>query len=367
VNKTILVVVGFVACSVYEPELLDGPSTPTAGSSGTAGDASTAGTEGAQGGSNGQPSDAGSGGDAGAADTGGASGKGGSALGGDAGSDGESGGTAGSGGSAGRSGDGGNAGSSGGAEANAGGSAGGGGVDAGSGGTAGSGGSAGSAGTGGTAGTGGSAGTGGNAGTGGSGGLPGTIETLLIDDFEDGNHQIALEGQTGYWYAYNDGSGTQTPAPADPFAPVTINPAIEGSTSTKAVHVRWQGFTVWGAGFGAAFTDDTTFYDASAYDGITLWARLETGSETRVDLILQEQRSLAPACSVCGHHPIYRLNLSTEWQEFYIPFELFQGDGGGNPSFTELDPSGLYGLQFYRSANQTIDIWVDDIAFYRLE
>jgi hypothetical protein len=198
--------------------------------------------------------------------------------------------------------------------------------------------------------------------------MTGTITELLIDDFEDGDHQIALMGQIGYWYSYNDGTGTQTPAPVDPFAPVTVNPPIDGSSSTKAIHVRWQGFTSWGGGFGAAFTDDSTvYYDASAYDGITFFARIESGSETRVDLIFQEQRALAPACTVCGHHPTYALTLSTSWQRFYLPFAVFQGDGGGDPPFVDLDPSGLYGIQFYRGANHTIDVWLDDVAFYRLE
>jgi hypothetical protein len=232
------------------------------------------------------------------------------------------------------------------------------GAGAGSGGTAGA--SAGSSGAGG-------AGTGGGGGSAGVGGT-GSIEELLIDDLEDGNHQIALMGQVGYWYSYNDGTGTQTPAPVDPFAPVAVNPPIEGSSSTKAIHVRWQGMTAWGGGFGAVFTEDSTvYYDASAYDGITFFARIESGSQTRVDLILAERRSLEPACTVCGHHPIYALTLSTSWQRFYLPFALFQSDGGGDPSFFDLDPSGLYGIQFFRGANQTIDIWVDDLAFYRLQ
>jgi hypothetical protein len=341
-----IVVVCLVACNVYNADLLIGPGK--GGATGSSGSGATAGgSEGGFGGNGGRASSAGSSGEAGgesmsdAGDDGGGSGgvsgsstvgEGGESSGGSAGSL-VNGGTTGGGGS--NSGNGGNAGTG-----------------------AGSGGSSGE-----------SAGSGGaGSGSGGGGGLPGTIEELLIDDLEDGNHQIALLGQVGYWYSYNDGSGTQTPAPADPFTPVTVNPPIDGSSSTKAVHVRWQEMTAWGGGFGATFTEDSTvYYDASAYDGVTFWARVESGSETRVDVILAEERSLAPACTVCGHHPIYALTLGTTWQRFYLPFALFQSDGGGNPSFVDLDPSGLYGIQFFRGANRTVDVWVDDIAFYRLQ
>jgi hypothetical protein len=337
-----IVVLGFVACNVYDAGLLVGPATGgAAGNSGSG--ATSGGAGGGRGGNGGRASSAGSSAEAGAEGMGeageGGRGSGGVSGSGAAGEGGES-----TGGTAGSSGIGGSTGGGGGSMGGSGGNAG---TGAGSGGT-----------------SGGGAGSGGAS---GSSGMPGTIEELLIDDFEDGDHQIALMGQIGYWYSYNDGTGTQTPAPVDPFAPVSVNPPIDGSSSTMAVHVSWQGFTSWGAGFGVAFTDGSTFYDASAYDGITFFARIESGSETRVDLILQEQRSLEPACTVCGHHPIYALTLSTSWQRYYLPFALFQGDGGGDPSFVALDPSGLYGIQFFRGANRTVDLWVDDVAFYRVE
>jgi hypothetical protein len=338
-----LVVLGFVACNVYNPELLLGPATGgAAGSSGSG--ATSGGTEGGHGDDGGRASSAGSSANAGAESTGGAGagglGSGGVSGSGAVGEGGES--PGGEGGLSGSGTTGGSGGSSGGS----------GGTTGGSGGT--------------TGGSGGSSGVGAGSGSGGGGGVTGTIDELLIDDLEDGNHQIALMGQIGYWYSYNDGTGAQIPDPADPFAPVTVSPPIDGTSSTKAVHVSWQGFTSWGAGFGVTFTDTSTFYDASAHDGITFWARIETGSETRVDLIVAEQRSLEPACTVCGHHPTYALTLTTSWQRFYLPFAVFQSDGGGDPSFLDLDPSALYGVQFFRGANHTIDVWVDDLAFYRV-
>jgi hypothetical protein len=333
-----IVVLGFVACNVYNADLLVGPAT--GGAAGTSGlGAISGGAEGGNDDSGGRASSAGSSPKGGAENTGGG-GSGGVSGAGAVGEGGESGG-----------GDGGSSGSGGSSGGNGGSSGGSGGSSGDSGGSSGAG-----------AGSGGGSGVGG----GGGGGATGTIEELLIDDLEDGNHQIALMGQIGYWYSYNDGTGAQTPDPADPFAPVTVSPPIDGSSSTKAVHVSWQGFTSWGGGFGVTFTDTSTFYDATTYDGITFWARVESGSETRVDLIVAEQRSLEPACTVCGHHPTYALTLTTSWQRFYLPFAVFQSDGGGDPSFLDLDPSGLYGVQFFRGANHTIDLWVDDLAFYRV-
>jgi hypothetical protein len=204
-------------------------------------------------------------------------------------------------------------------------------------------------------------GSGGGAGSGGSG-----VVEVLIDDLEDGNHQIALMGQVGYWYVYHDTTaGTQVPDPVEPFAPVALSPSIPGNeSSTRAVHVTWQGFTGWGAGLGAAFTDSADYYDASAQTGVTFWARIDGSSTTRVDVILQERRAISPNCTSCGHHPFRRIDLTTEWQKLYLPFPSFQSDGNGNPSFFDLDPSGLYGIQFFTGPNRNVDIWIDDLAFY---
>jgi hypothetical protein len=215
-------------------------------------------------------------------------------------------------------------------------------------------------------GAGGASGTGGSGGGAGSGGSGGVVE-VLIDDLEDGNHAIALMGQIGYWYVYHDTTaGIQVPEATDTFAPVALTAPIPGNaSSTRAVHVTWQGFTGWGAGLGATFDDTATFYDASAQTGVTFWARVDGSSTTRVDVILQELRAISPNCTTCGHHPFRRIDLTTEWQKLYLPFPSFQSDGNGNPSFFDLDPSALYGIQFFTGPNRNVDIWIDDLAFYK--
>lgn len=334
------------SCSVYDAELLKGAGGVNGGAGGvmqepmggTSGDAGTGGGGTGGGGSHGEGGDAGEGGENATGGENASGGVGGTGTGGASGGNGGVGGAA----------------------SGAGGRGGAGGTTAGSAGEV-----TGGAGSSGSAGAGGAAGSAGSAGTAGSG----SIVELLIDDFEDGNHQIALSGQVGYWYAYNDGSaaGTQSPGPSDPFIPAAVSPAIgENPTSVRAANVTWQDFTVWGAGFGATFTDDDVLYDASLQAGVTFWARIDTGSATRVDVILQEGRSLAPNCTVCGHHPLVTLEFTTEWNKVYLPFDVFQGDGGGDPSFYVVDPSALYGIQFFTGAGQTVQIWVDDMAFYAL-
>jgi len=349
------VLVTLASCSVYDTELLSGAAGGSGGAGGTAAVGPTGGTLGEAGAGAGGTGVGGSVGDGGDGTDGGDGGE--SVTGGGGASGGTGGGTGGTNGGKG---------GAGGTVSGASGSGGVGGNAAGSAGETTGGAGAGTAGSAGAAGTAGSSGSAGSAGSAGSG----SVTEFLIDNFEDGNHQIALSGQVGYWYSYNDGSsaGTQTPGPSDPFIPGTVTPAITGNpTSVRAANVAWQNFGVWGAGFGAAFTDDPALlYDASQYAGVTFWVRIDTGSDTRVDVILQEARSLAPNCTVCNHHPLVTLEFTTVWTKVYLPFSVFLSDGDGDPSFYTVDPSGLYGIQFFTGAGHTVDLWIDDIAFYTM-
>jgi hypothetical protein len=78
---------------------------------------------------------------------------------------------------------------------------------------------------------------------------------------DDGDAAIVnQDGRTGFWYAFNDETGTQTPEA----------PGV--SASKGKICTSGEGFTSWGAGLGAALNADgtnTCEYNASEYRGIT--------------------------------------------------------------------------------------------------
>jgi hypothetical protein len=336
-----LIVLGAAACNIYTPALLDDGDISSGGSSATAGfGGATGGGAGGFAGvvgpvSGGAPP---SGGAAGAFSTGGSATDGGSA-----GSE-----TAGTGGV--------DAGGSGAAGDGAGGTAGGG---------------AGGASAGGAAG-----------GSAGSGTVtdpcvdpPAGVEEL-IDDFED-EDQWLLPGliRNGLWFLFNDGTvaGQQGP---DPLLPAAI-PSGETSAvgSTRVLHTTASGFTVWGTGLGADFIHEKEApYDARAYAGITFWAKVGTGSETRVRFVVPDSTTEpaggkcnnaanAPNNAKCSNHFGVNLILTDSWRKCRVDFADLRQIGGWGLTAPALNAAELYGLQFTIRQNSLVDFWLDDVAF----
>jgi hypothetical protein len=101
-----------------------------------------------------------------------------------------------------------------------------------------------------------------------------TVDDGLIDDFEDGDGQIApLGGRNGTWFTFNDTSGTQTPAPN-----TVVIPEVDPYTTNYFLHSSGTGFALsngnpfFGAGVGTDLRDGPSGalpYDASGYGGVT--------------------------------------------------------------------------------------------------
>jgi hypothetical protein len=232
----------------------------------------------------------------------------------------------------------------------------------------------GSAGTGGATGT----GTGGTGGTGGAGGDT-TADTGapggdMIDDMEDNDGSIlSVNGRVGAWYTYNDltAAATQVPKQGDPFA-MTAG----GRDGTGyAANTHGGGFTVWGAGYGFNFKDPgdgdggslKSTYDASAYSGITFWAKAGAGSDKglRVNVSNKETDPAGAVCAPadkCSDHFGSPVTLTADWAKYTLPFAKMAQSGWGQ-SVAKFDVSTLYAVQFQVGKNTTFDISVDEVAF----
>ncbi|HMI89047.1 MAG TPA: hypothetical protein VK550_33445 [Polyangiaceae bacterium] len=236
-----------------------------------------------------------------------------------------------------------------------------------------------SSGTGGATGTGGAGGSGGTGGSAGSGGdttadtgAPGGGD--MIDDMEDNDGSIAsVNGRVGAWYTYNDATpaATQVPKQGDPFT-MTAG-GREGSGYCANTH--GSGFTLWGAGYGFNFKDPgdgdggskKTTYDASAYAGITLWAKAGPTSDKalRVNVSNKETDPDGAVCAPadkCSDHFGSPLTLTGEWAKYTLPFAKMAQSGWGQ-SVAKFDVSTLYAVQFQVGKNATFDISIDEVAF----
>ncbi len=215
-------------------------------------------------------------------------------------------------------------------------------------------------------------GGGGSAGTagGGSGGADGGAAEaapagteLLIDSMEHAGDGISGAGFSGHWYVFNDQTdgGVETPYP---FMMTTLDAANAAlPASTQAAHATGTGFTGFGCGMGFSISAAVGRYNASAYTGITFWARVGTGAQTHITVSTFDTRA-ETGCVKCNDQPLTSFDATAIWQKIHLPFAQFRQAGFGEPQFGVFDPKGFGGAQFYVGGGTKLDVWIDDVAFY---
>lgn len=180
----------------------------------------------------------------------------------------------------------------------------------------------------------------------------------IIDDMEDGDDQIlASRGRQGQWFAFDDKTGGTR-------SEVSIQ-SVDRSGSQHAACITASGFTSWGGGFGfplAAADANRQAYDASAYTGLTFWARGSSTAAVRVMLVDKFSNPAAGNCSACDDNFYFSFTPSSEWKQYTFKWKSAAqlGFGDQQPS---VCPSALYTLQFQWLNNATVDMCLDDIAF----
>src|SRR5690606_22911079 len=186
---------------------------------------------------------------------------------------------------------------------------------------------------------------------------------VLIDDFEDGDGAIVEhEGRRGAWLTYNDGSsgGAQSPAPG-----FSLVPAMPGRDSASAARMTGSGCTSWGAGIGVDLNHDGSSklpYDATAYAGITFWARASTATNIRFNIADANTDPDGGVCSNCFDHFGVNLTVGPGWQRYTFAWSQLQQEGWGEAR-PRLDVAQLFALHFQVRPNQSFDLWLDDVAF----
>jgi hypothetical protein len=176
---------------------------------------------------------------------------------------------------------------------------------------------------------------------GGEGG-EGFPDALLIDDFEDGDREAALND--GLWYVSNDGTGVQTLS-------VAMSP-VENPDSRFSLRSSGVGFE----NFGQVICDiagNRSSFDASAYAALTFSARAEPGSSP--DVLF--------AFLVGSQHFAVPVRFGTEWGVHTIPFaDALPAEDG---PITTFDPRAIAAIQFVVPRGASFDFWLDDLAFVK--
>jgi endoglucanase len=185
-----------------------------------------------------------------------------------------------------------------------------------------------------------------------------------IDDLEDGNNQVNLEGgREGYWWPKKDEKGST-------IEPVPFAPSDGGAGSEMAM--RGFGKTVsvqdaWGAGFGLNFLNQGALYDASRYVGISFKAKVGEGSTRRIRFKIGDvntHKDGKVCTTACWNHFGKELTFTPQWREYMVLFsEASQEPGWGDPRPSAVTPGKLVSIDWSIGTGQSFDLWVDDLSF----
>jgi hypothetical protein len=189
----------------------------------------------------------------------------------------------------------------------------------------------------------------------------------LIDDMEDSDGSIDMQGRAGVWFAFNDGTIDAIQVPpsnAENFAMQLLTPP-RGS-SKYAAHSLGSRFTEWGAGIGFDLRVKKA-YDVSRASGISFWARTLPGKTTRLRLNVPDRNtsSLGGICAepLCNDSFGADLELTTSWQLFSFRWSELKQVGWSTNTYPSIEISEIYGIRFQTEPAAEFEFEIDDIAF----
>ena len=214
------------------------------------------------------------------------------------------------------------------------------------------------------------------AGSGGAAGMPAAMVACasvaeasgtspVITDFETmtsatGTYTFESAALLGGTYVYSDTTATEEPSTSA----LSLSPGHDES-STQALEAKIHNAT-WGGGVGLWFA----CLDASAYTGVTFWAR-GSSPAGKVKLLLSvnavEIESKGGDCPDAGPcaRPFTELELTDEWTEHTFKWADFT-DGDAAGAAVPGSGDALCGIEFSLPNDNTsrdLELNVDDVAF----
>jgi hypothetical protein len=207
----------------------------------------------------------------------------------------------------------------------------------------------------------------GGVGTGGTCQLIDTFNEELIDDMNDMNRFIpSIQGRSGAWSSSHDGSPgvMMFPDPAANFEMSNTGDACH----QYAVYVKGNGAVLGGSSvrFGLGSP-----YNASRYDGISFWAKSDSGTNQVVHVAFPDkdtipdgglcQPSVSSGPTACWDHFGYRVTLTTTWTKYNIRWSQLAQDGWAKKD--GFDVTSIYQVIFQIPVGANYAFWIDEVAF----
>jgi len=191
----------------------------------------------------------------------------------------------------------------------------------------------------------------------------------LIDDMEDNNTQISVIGDRGgYWYTYVDKDGsTVWPVEGDKGGTFTMVEPGHGSKFAANFKGKLAGKSTVYAAMGLNFEDPKGPYDASAYQGITFFAKRGSGNSGKLWVKMPDGNTDPEGgiCSACFNDYGAEVDVGDTWKRIVIPFiDLRQEGDWGSPRKPHVDRKRLFAIHFEaKTPGADYDFLIDDLAF----
>ena len=182
----------------------------------------------------------------------------------------------------------------------------------------------------------------------------------LIEDWEQQNSTVLkVDGRSGSWLTFDDGTSKQNVPSSSQLSPSRI----AGGRSRHGLHLSGGKFSEWGVTFGTDLATGAC-YDASAYDGVEFWAKGRVALYVGVQVIDVQSPKFGGFCegSGCYNSHRKRVDLSATWQRHRVRWsELAQLNPDG---LALLDTKRIRFLEFAILPEDTpFDVWLDDVSF----
>ncbi len=201
----------------------------------------------------------------------------------------------------------------------------------------------------------------------------------------------AVSEASFYYYANPadpEGHTDVEPPGADPntAALVEVN-RCPGSTwqSAYAIHLVGGGYVTYGPNFGWTIGESVSAArDVSLESGVSFWAKTELDTLQNLQIVVndvytfpvveEDQRKcelatddyLPPLGQRCWNGGVGYRALSKEWRLYTVDFsELVEDTWGTRSPGGQPDLTRVLTVEFHFPVEESFDVWLDDIAFFR--
>jgi hypothetical protein len=140
-----------------------------------------------------------------------------------------------------------------------------------------------------------------------------------------------------------------------------------GGYAGKATHITGTVGAGDYAQLGINMQSGSALFDASAYDGISFWAKAAAVLPIRIEIAQQNNDPSYGLCTTgttCYKYPHVPVTIATTWTRYVVPFSSMVSDPLPDGGLVPVTPAAVKHFQFSMPVG-AFDFWIDEVYFVR--